>query len=87
MEAHCSFYTLVGGLCAYNRRDRKHTTEIVPLLTCAKDISSHKSLWGFQDVDNEVDLIIARAAHQYLNAPKTSIHLVFALSTALYPWN
>ena len=62
MEAHCSFYTLVGGLCTYDRRDRKHTTEIVPLFTCAKDICSHKSLWGFQDVDNEVDLILARTS-------------------------
>ena len=62
MEAHCSFYTLVGGLCTYDRRDRKHTTEIVPLFTCAKDICSHKSLWGIHDVDNEVDLILARAS-------------------------
>lgn len=62
MQAHCSFYTLAGGHCTYDRRDRNHTTEIVPLLSCTRDISAHKSLWGFQDVNNEVDLILARTS-------------------------
>ena len=62
MEVCCSFKTLVGGLCSFDRRDKKQSTEIVPLLSCSKSISNHKSLWNFQDVDNEVELILARAA-------------------------
>ena len=54
--------SLVGGQCSFDRRDRSHSIEIVPLLSCSKDIMRHKSLWQFQVVKNEVDLIRARAA-------------------------
>jgi len=52
----------VGGLYSFDRRDRGQSIEIVPLLSCSKDIMRHKSLWQFQDVKSEVDLILARAA-------------------------
>ena len=54
--------SLVGGQCSFDRRDRSQSIEIVPLLSCSKDITRHKSLWQFQVVKNEVDLIRARAA-------------------------
>jgi len=54
--------SLVGGQCSFDRRDRSQSIEIVPLLLCSKDITQHKSLWQFQDVKSEVDLILARAA-------------------------
>ena len=62
MDVCCSFKSLVGGQCSFDRRDRSHSLEIVPLLSCTKDRTRHKSLCQFQDVYNEVDLILARAA-------------------------
>ena len=62
MNVCCSFKSLVGGQCSFDRRDRSQSIEIVPLLSCSKDITRHKSLWQFQDVKSEVDLILARAA-------------------------
>ena len=61
MEVRFSFKTLVGGLCSFDQRDKKQSTEIVLLLSCSKSITNHKSLWNFQDMDNEVELILARA--------------------------
>jgi len=58
----CSFKSLVGGQCSFDQRDRSQSIEIVPLLSCSKDITRHKSLWQFQDVKSEVDLILAHAA-------------------------
>ena len=62
MNVCCSFKSLVGGQCSFDRRDRSQSIEIAPLLSCSKDITRHKSLWQFQDVKSEVDLILARAA-------------------------
>lgn len=62
MEGCCSFKALVGGICGYDARDRKRDTEIVPLLSCGKDISSHKSLYKFTGPEDEVELILCRAA-------------------------
>ena len=62
MDVCCSFKSLVGGQCSFDQRDRSQSIEVVPLLSCRKDIMRHKSLWQFQDVKNEVDLILARAA-------------------------
>lgn len=61
MESTCSFLAIVGGQCGYDRRDRKKSVECIPLLSCAKDITSHKSSFAFYDIDWEVDLILARA--------------------------
>ena len=62
MDVCCSFKSLVGGQCSFDRRDRSQSIKVVSLLSCGKDITRHKSLWQFQDVKNEVDLILARAA-------------------------
>ena len=42
--------------------DRTRSREIVPLLSCTKHIDQHKSCYGFQDVWNEVELILAHSA-------------------------
>ena len=62
MDVYCSFRSLDGGQCSFDRRNRSQSIEIVPLPSCSKDITRHKSLWQFQDVKSEVDLILARAA-------------------------
>ena len=43
----CSFKSIVGGPCS--------------LLSCTKNIDQHKSCYGFQDVGNEVELIVAHS--------------------------
>ena len=48
MEVCCSFKSIVGGPCS--------------LLSCTKNIDQHKSCYGFQDVGNEVELILAHSA-------------------------
>ena len=35
MEMSCSFKSLVGGICGFDRRDRKKETQIIPLLAKA----------------------------------------------------
>ena len=37
---------LVGGVCDYDTKDRKRSTELVPLLSCDPDFSNHKSSVG-----------------------------------------
>lgn len=62
MDVCCSLKSLVGGQCSFDRRDRNQSTEIVLLLSCTKNITRHKSLWQFHDVESEMELILARAA-------------------------
>jgi hypothetical protein len=62
MEVCCSFKSIVGGLCGSDSRDRKHEVQVVPLLSCSKDISNHLSLFSFSGPENEVDLILCRAS-------------------------
>ena len=45
MDVCCSFKSLVCGQCLkFDRRDRKQSMDIVPLLSCTKNITQHKSL-------------------------------------------
>ena len=60
MEAKCSFSGIVGGSCTYERRDRAKNTEVIPLLHCNREIAGHKSKWEIEDVETEVELILAR---------------------------
>ena len=62
MEACCSFKHVVGSSCGFNAKDRKRLTQIIPLLSCTKDISKHLSSLSFSGPKNEVDLILSRAA-------------------------
>ena len=64
MERNCSFQRLVGGQCGQDPRSTK-VQDLVPLLTCNKDISRHKSSLGLMTgsgVDTEVELILARSS-------------------------
>lgn len=59
MERNCSFQRLVGGQCGQDPRSTK-VQDLVPLLTCNKDISRHKSSLGLMTdsgVDTEVERI------------------------------
>ena len=41
MEACWSFKSLVGSSCGFDAKDRKRQNQIVPLVSCSKDISKH----------------------------------------------
>lgn len=62
MELCCSFKSIVGSSCGSDPKDRKRQTQIVPLLSCTKDISKHLSSLSFSGPENEVDLILSRVA-------------------------
>ena len=64
MERNCSFQRLVGGQCGQDPRGTK-VQDLIPLLTCGKDISRHRSSLGLMTgsgVDTEVELILARSS-------------------------
>ena len=56
-----SFLAIVGGHCGYDSKDRTKSVEIVPLLTCHRDISGHKSAFSIIGIESEVELLLARA--------------------------
>ena len=62
MDACCSFKSIVGGNCGFDRHDRKQDTEIVPLLACSKPTDNHRRGLGIFGTVDEVDLILSRAA-------------------------
>ena len=68
MEASCSFKFIVGSPCSYDRRDRSKLFEVVPLVSCNKDVQGHKSAWCFAGVKNESELNLARAGIFYMSA-------------------
>ena len=57
----CSFQEIVGGQCGFSSKDKAKSVQLVPLLNCTCNIDKHKSTLAFTDVQNEVDLILARA--------------------------
>ena len=62
MNSNCSFLKITGGSCGSDTKDRSRTVDCVPLLSCNRDISAHKSAFALRDVENEVDLILSRAS-------------------------
>ena len=68
MEASCSFKFIVGGACSYDRQDKSKLFEVVPLVSCNKDVQGHKSAWCFAGVKNESELNLARAGIFYMSA-------------------
>ena len=56
METCCSFKSLVGSSCGFDAKDRKRQNQIVPLVSCSKDISGSQ---------NEINLILCRALFLY----------------------
>lgn len=61
MEICCSLKTTVGGICGFDRKDRTHATQVIPILSCKKDISGHLRSFKFSGPQNEVELILSRA--------------------------
>ena len=54
MEACWSFKSLVGSSCGFDAKYRKRQNQIVPLVSCSKDISGPQ---------NEIDL--SRSAYKF----------------------
>ena len=61
MEICCSFKSIVGGICSFDRNDRAQDTRVLPILSCKRDISSHVGSFKFSGPQNEVELILCRA--------------------------
>jgi len=61
MELCCTFKSIVGGICGFDPKDRNRSIEIVPVLSCTRDINKHKSVVSFSGPDDEIDLILCRA--------------------------
>ena len=57
----CSFQEIVGGKCGFSSKDKEKSVKLIPLLNCTNNIDKHKSALAFTDVQNEVELILARA--------------------------
>ena len=62
MNNNCSFLKITGGRCGSDTKDRSRSVDCVPLLSCNRDISAHKSARALIDVENEMDLILSRAS-------------------------
>lgn len=58
----CSFLVIVGGQCGFDAKDRARSVEMVPLLSCNRDISRHKLAFSIIGIENEVELLLARAS-------------------------
>ena len=64
VEICCSFKSFAGGTCGFSyREDRSCISQVVPLHSCKKDISSHLRSCKFSDPENEVDLILSLAGN------------------------
>lgn len=58
IKMSCSF-KVYGGECGLDFRSRK-AENVIPLLSCCKDIANHKKSLNFSGVETEVDLILSR---------------------------
>ena len=62
MEVCCSFKMIVGGICGSDSRDQKQDVTVIPLVFCTRDITEHLRSFAFSGPENEIDLILSRAA-------------------------
>lgn len=58
----CTFSMLVGGECGPDPRSKNQSCQVVPLVSCNKNITCHKKLLKFSGCDTEIELILARSA-------------------------
>lgn len=56
----CFFLAIVGGQCGFDTKDRTKSVELVPPISCNRDISRQKSAFSITGIENEADLILAR---------------------------
>lgn len=54
MEACSSFKSIVGGICSFDLRDQKQSTQIIHLITCTKNVSKHKTTYNFFGIENKL---------------------------------
>ena len=52
-----SIKSLVGSSCGFGAKDRNRQTQIIPLLSCTKNISKHLMTLSFSGPQYEKDLI------------------------------
>ena len=71
MDVCCSFKSIVGETCGFDKRSRTQEAVSIPLLACSKRIDSHSTSFGFSGPKDEVDLILSRAA---IFSPPVKIH-------------
>ena len=57
----CTFSLLVGGECGADPKSKTASRKIVPLVSCSKNISSHKKQPQFSGCETEIELILARS--------------------------
>ncbi|CAH3192440.1 unnamed protein product [Porites evermanni] len=57
----CTFSLLVGGECGADPKSKTASRKIVPLVSCSKNISSHKKQLQFSGCETEIELILARS--------------------------
>ena len=61
MEEKCTFSKKVGGACGLDKRYK--TTNVVPLLSCKRNVAEHTRGVGImEDVKTESELILARVS-------------------------
>ena len=61
MEEKCTFSKKVGGACGLDKRYKE--TNVVPLLSCERNVTEHTRGVGItEDIDTEYELILARAS-------------------------
>ena len=58
----CSFLAIVGDHCGHDSKDRSKSEDCLPILSCDRDISSNKSAFSIVGIENEVELLLARAS-------------------------
>ena len=82
MEGSCSFESLVGTPCSFDRRDKHRSTEIVPLWLCNKDVTGHRSTWSFSGIESETDLVLQYSSQilkHLCDFPLPNVDLGFAV--------
>ena len=57
----CTFSLLVGGECGADPKSKTASCKIVPLVSCSKNILSHKKQLQFSGYETEIELILARS--------------------------
>ena len=74
----CSFQEIVGGKCCFSGKDKEKSVRLIPLLNCTSNIDKHKSALAFLDVQNDVELILARV--RLFHTRKTLINSRYVLT-------
>ena len=66
MDVCCSFKSIVGGTCGFDKRSRKEETVIIPLLTCSKRTDSPSTSFGFSDQKTKLTSFLAKQPYSLL---------------------